>query len=560
MRFHSRRSKAPRMARSVRETVEQGEHLAADGTRNCFLTTCAAAILLLLVLSGHASADTFGSGDDWFDIDFVTIGNPGNAASTIGAPRNSGAVDYAYRIGKYEISRDMVDKANADGDLEINMHSMSDVTGGPRPDMPAVGVGWNEAARFVNWLNDSVGSPHAYKFETQPREEGYNAHRNIVLWQENDPGFDEDNRYRNSQARYFLPRVDEWFKAAFYDPNANDGTGGYWKYTTGSDVPPTRVESGTDPETAIYSLPRSQGPADITQAGGLGPNGTMAMGGNVFEWLEETRNRTTTSPQPERQLRGGNWYWDWNELSIWTGVRDQPPTSAGYGTMGFRVASRAAVLQAGDADQDLDFDQRDLVQVQVAAKYLTGEPATWGEGDWNGAPGGSPGNPPAGDGTFDQFDIIAAQQATIYLAGPYSAIQPHGQSGDGQTSVVYSPATGELSVDAPLGVELTSINIDSASGIFNGDAAQNLGGSFDHDADGNIFKATFGSSFGSLSFGNVAQVGLSEQLVADDLTVVGSLAGGGDLGPVDLVYVPEPSTVWLLLMAIGSLVVFRHQR
>ena len=111
-----------------------------------------------------------------------------------------------------------------------------------------------------------------------------------------------------------------------------------------------------------------------------------------------------------------------------------------------------------------------------------------------------------------------------------------------------------------IGVELTSINIDSAAGIFTGDAAQNLGGSFDNDADANIFKATFGSSFGSLSFGNVAQAGLSEEFVADDLTVVGSLAGGGDLGPVDLVYVPEPSTVWLLLLAIGSLLVFRHQR
>ena len=53
-------------------------------------------------------------------------------------------------------------------------------------------------------------------------------------------------------------------------------------------------------------------------------------------------------------------------------------------------------LQAGDADQDLDFDQLDLVAVQIAAKYLSGEAATWGEGDWNGAPGGSPGDPPAG--------------------------------------------------------------------------------------------------------------------------------------------------------------------
>ena len=63
----------------------------------------------------------------------------------------------------------------------------------------------------------------------------------------------------------------------------------------------------------------------------------------------------------------------------------------------------------------------------------------------------------------------------------------------------------------------------------------------------------------SISFGSVAQAGLSEQFVADDLTVVGSLAGGGDLGPVDLVYVPEPSTGVLLLMGLAGLIV-RSQR
>jgi hypothetical protein len=87
------------------------------------------------------------------------------------------------------------------------------------------------------------------------------------------------------------------------------------------------------------------------------------------------------------------------------------------------LRGQALPLEAGDADQDLDFDQTDLVQVQVAAKYLTGQPATWGEGDWNGAPGGSPGNPPTGDGRFDQQDIVAAMQAGNYLQGPYAATQ-----------------------------------------------------------------------------------------------------------------------------------------
>ena len=81
-------------------------------------------------------------------------------------------------------------------------------------------------------------------------------------------------------------------------------------------------------------------------------------------------------------------------------------------------------LQAGDADQDLDFDQLDLVRVQQAAKYMTGQFATWGEGDWNGAPGGEPGSPPPGNGAFDQVDIIAALWSGHYLQGKYAALSP----------------------------------------------------------------------------------------------------------------------------------------
>jgi hypothetical protein len=212
----------------------------------------------------------------------------------------------------------------------------------------------------------------------------------------------------------------------------------------------------------------------------------------------------------------------------------------------------APPLLAGDADRDLDFDQLDLVKVQVAAKYLTGQTATWGEGDWNGAPGGNAQSPPAGDGQFNQVDIIAALTAGNYLSGPYAAIAPAGSRGDGQTSVIYNATTGELAVDAPAGTQLTSINIDSAAAIFTGQAAQNLGGSFDNDSDNNLFKATFGSSFGSLSFGNVAQAGLAEDMLLGDLSVIGSLAGGGSLGDVDLVYlpVPEPAGVALAIVAL----------
>jgi hypothetical protein len=95
----------------------------------------------------------------------------------------------------------------------------------------------------------------------------------------------------------------------------------------------------------------------------------------------------------------------------------------------------ATPLLAGDADQNLQFDQLDLVKVQIAAKYLTGEAATWGEGDWDGAPGGEPGNPPPGNGRFDQVDVIAALATGVYLTGPYGAAGAVGQVDLGNAAV-----------------------------------------------------------------------------------------------------------------------------
>jgi hypothetical protein len=65
-------------------------------------------------------------------------------------------------------------------------------------------------------------------------------------------------------------------------------------------------------------------------------------------------------------------------------------------------------VAAGDANRDMQFDQQDIVLVLQAAKYLTGQPATFEEGDWNG------------DGVFDQLDIVAALQTGNYLRGPYA--------------------------------------------------------------------------------------------------------------------------------------------
>ena len=110
-------------------------------------------------------------------------------------------------------------------------------------------------------------------------------------------------------------------------------------------------------------------------------------------------------------------------------------------------------LQAGDADMDGDFNQLDLVVVQQGAKYLTGEAATWGEGDWDGAPGGSLSQhvPPAGNGLFDTLDIVAALSNGLYLQGPYAAVA---------SELVADTAINDLAHDDPL---LSRSEIDFAN-------------------------------------------------------------------------------------------------
>jgi sulfatase modifying factor 1 len=289
------------------------------------------AISLPVVLPALGHADTFGSSTNEFEIQFVAIGNPGNAPDITGNPNSSGSVSTKYRIGKYEISEQMIDKANLAGGLSIT----TDLRGA---DKPATSVTWNEAARFVNWLNISSGSPPAYKFSSQPGEPGYSATADIQVWTSGDAGYNPTNLYRNNRARYFLPNVDEWYKAAFYDP----ASGTYFDYPTGSNSVPTPVASGTADGTAVYN--GQSGPADVVLAGGTNAYGTIGQAGNALEWLE-TDLDLVNGPNPgasNRSVRGGWWDVPSAILTRQVGLGDYSPDFENP-AVGFRVASIALV-------------------------------------------------------------------------------------------------------------------------------------------------------------------------------------------------------------------------
>ena len=278
-----------------------------------FWKTISLASLLALPFSQPADAGViaFGSDSNTFNMEFVAIGDAGNADDTTGAPNLAGSVAYAYNMGKYEVSEDMISKYNLNYGNANSLVITKDTRG---VDKSATNVSWNEAARFTNWLNTSTGGSAAYNFTTS----GVND--NIALWGSGDAGYDALNPYRNSLATYVLPSMDEWYKAAYYNPT----TSTYFDYANGSNTAPTAVASGTADNTAVYSRPFGQGPADVNLAGGLSPYGIMGLGGNVREWEETAFDMNNSSGSSVRGIRGGNWGLDSNNLSSSSRGDDNP--------------------------------------------------------------------------------------------------------------------------------------------------------------------------------------------------------------------------------------------
>jgi formylglycine-generating enzyme required for sulfatase activity len=260
-------------------------------------------------------------------MDFVAIGNPNNVPDATGVPNPAGSVPYTYNIGKYEVSREMIDKANAMTGMGITMFDLTQYGGYNSPSQPAIGVTWYQAAAFVNFLNVSQGYQAAYNFS------GGTGFKN---WSVNDTGYNPNNKYRNSLARYFLPSADEWYKSAYFSPSTET----YSNYANGKDTPPSSVAHGTDNDTAVYG--NNLIPAGIKDAGGLSPYGTMAQNGNAWEWNETALDGVNDQAGEYRIVRGGVWNNDNQPMDSSFSLSTTsiyPDYGSGISTIGFRVAS-----------------------------------------------------------------------------------------------------------------------------------------------------------------------------------------------------------------------------
>ena len=243
------------------------------------------------------------------NMDFVTVGNPNNAADTEIMDDNTtgyGSVDYSYKIGKYEVSEN---QWNA-----VIGASTTDLLNNPgywSGDQPVASISWDEAAMFCNWLTSGDVTDGAYAINTN----------GVVT------AIDRGRAVSTHGTVYVIPTENEWYKAAYYDGFSNV----YYNYPTASDTYPDGLDSITDTEfdavvNDAFDVQRH--PNDVYNAGALSPYGTMGQGGNVFEWNE-------TAIGLSHGMRGGFWYSITDTL-----VASCRAFNDGYGKeFGFRVAS-----------------------------------------------------------------------------------------------------------------------------------------------------------------------------------------------------------------------------
>jgi formylglycine-generating enzyme required for sulfatase activity len=265
-------------------------------------------LVYLLVTANFALADTIHG----INMDFVTIGNPGNAADTQvmnDGTTGYGAVSYNYRIGKYEVTNAQwnafVSTAGAPrGNPYYAYDSNAYWTGAQQPSSY---VSWYEAAQFCNYLTSGDKSKGVYQFS------GNNINPVDFL------GINRTAAQTTYGTIYVVPTEDEWYKAAYYKPNAS----GYSLYANGQDTIPA-ADNGWNYCGGAYDIPWDVGTGTQEQ------NGTFDMMGNFWEWNE-------TLIGSNRSLRGG--MLGLTDVTLASSNRFNRVPESEFGMIGFRVAS-----------------------------------------------------------------------------------------------------------------------------------------------------------------------------------------------------------------------------
>ena len=217
-------------------------------------------------------------------IDMVTVGNAGNANDTGGGL--IGAVAYDYKIGKYDVTigqytsflnavakTDTYSLYNSRMGTDLNIAGISQ-TGGSgsytysvlgSANRPITFVSWWDSARFSNWMAN--GQPTGAQTSTTTENGAYNVNGAISG---NAVAKNAINPNTSAAPTFYVPTENEWYKAAYYSPTLNSGSGGYYAYATQSNTAPGNVV-GSAANQANYD----NGVYSVTQSGSYDSNQTI---------------------------------------------------------------------------------------------------------------------------------------------------------------------------------------------------------------------------------------------------------------------------------------------
>lgn len=261
-------------------------------------------------------------------IQTVPVGDPGNAGELSGATyytgsgglRVCGAVDYAYRIGTYEVTAgqytEFLNAKAAAGDpyglYDVEMADLSFSKKGCNINRVAVNnryvysvpVDWAnrpvnhvdfwDACRFVNWLANGQG-------------DGDTETGTYTLTLQ---GMADNTVTRNPGWTWAIPSEDEWYKAAYYKGGGTDA--GYWLYPTRYNRPPgVDLDDASGNNANVGTSYVIDAPYYRTPVGQFArtysPYGAFDMAGNVWEWTDMIDAfPTTPNWYNQRAVRGSS--------------------------------------------------------------------------------------------------------------------------------------------------------------------------------------------------------------------------------------------------------------
>ncbi len=307
-------------------------------------------------------------------IDLVTVGNAGNAndPATGGV---YGAVAYDYQIGKYAVTigqyaeflnavakTDTYSLYTADMGTQQSIRGISRsgtsgaytysvigpdgvVNGQSGANRPITCVSWFDSARFANWLAN--GQPTGAQTSTTTENGAYNVNG---ATSGTAPAKNVINPNTSAAPTFFIPKENEWYKAAYYSPVLNSGSGGYYAYATQSNAAPGNIIGSTANQAnystgAGYSVTQSSGYSSgqnyLTDVGAFSGSGsfygTFDQSGNVSQW-----NDLEGAAGTSRGYRNGDWSNNRSSNLSSSNRATDPPSFADI-YLGFRLAAPVAV-------------------------------------------------------------------------------------------------------------------------------------------------------------------------------------------------------------------------